>query len=480
MLNFPPGAASACEVALKIRRIRLRAIGSKWGKSDRTHGGNAVHRFIAERFVRPLRQMASLLIQSHMMFAFGILDQLILSGSSFILTSIVAHGLGAADFGRFSIAWSFVMLMEGGMQGVFGDAVPAVAHRLPKARWPQFRSSVIILSTGLTGLLSLLLLIGGGVALVIAPDLAKWFLGIATALIGMRLQNVLRRLCYLDNLRALAAVSAGIYALILALTIFIWFRTAPNNPVGPLFCLTLSSIVAGAYVLKHRRDLDTPTLSLLGWSGLRLWMTGRWLTVSAVMSWMGNLGIIPLAGIMIGFSASGTLRAIQTLVVPMFQLNQVITSIIIPSSAKELRASPTNTGCFIALKSMVLFGIPTMLYSTAATLYGDQVFRTLFGENLLHVTNVIIAVATFGYAAESIKSGLNIVLISAGRTKALFVAQVISLLCAFILLFCLSYSFGILGVVIAMTVANNISTATSVHFFLEFARKRSNASISRL
>ncbi len=44
--------------------------------------------------------------------SFGIIEQILLSGSSFVMTAAMAHTLGPTEFGWFSIGWSIALLFE--------------------------------------------------------------------------------------------------------------------------------------------------------------------------------------------------------------------------------------------------------------------------------------------------------------------------------------------------------------------------------
>ncbi|MEY9261382.1 hypothetical protein ABIF23_000777 [Bradyrhizobium elkanii] len=54
--------------------------------------------------------------------ALGLIDQALLSGSAFVLTIVLANVLDINSFGRFSVAWSFSILIEAVfLRGLFDD-----------------------------------------------------------------------------------------------------------------------------------------------------------------------------------------------------------------------------------------------------------------------------------------------------------------------------------------------------------------------
>lgn len=210
---------------------------------------------------------------------------------------------------------------------------------------------------------------------------------------------------------------------------------------------------------------------MLRWSATRLWRNGRWLAGSTIMSWAGNSGLIPFAGATLGVGASGSLRALQVLMSPPFQVNVVLSSLIIPACARRLRVGGGITATRAALLATALFGGIAGTYSLVVTFGGEWLFRFLFGANAEGVPPVAIALTALGFALESAKLGCYVVSISLGDTLLAPIGQVVSLVSTFALLLILFRPFGLLGIVAAVAIGNNMGTLAVVAYFRGFVRR---------
>jgi O-antigen/teichoic acid export membrane protein len=401
--------------------------------------------------------------------SFGIIEQILLSGSSFVMTAAMAHTLGPTEFGWFSIGWSIALLFEAAVMGLMGDSAPAIAHRLPANLRSRFRAAYLIISVGVSGILVF-------ISLFITLILLSWNeRGVLLASLGVfsaqRLQNTIRRIYYLDGLRRDAAIGALANVIVLAVIAIAFIKVGTMTAEIGLVCVGSGNLAAALLGLRARAMFDWPSHRLLRWTALRFWVTGRWVMASSVMSWLGNVGIIPLTGFILGPSQSGILRAIQILVVPLTQVNNVLISIIIPRIAGTMRTASISIQRRQSLKCTFLLGGIGMIYSLFILIGGRSLFNVLFGSVGQQIDLATASVALFSYVLESFRYGCNIVLLSRGASRILFTSQTTSLLAAVLLMPPGLYIMGIFGVVLASAMANGVNTAvTAARFYLKTIR----------
>lgn len=402
------------------------------------------------------------------LISLGLAEQILLSGSSFGFTAVQAHLLGPERFGEFSIAFAIFTLLETSMWGVFGDAVPETAHRLPLTLWPAMRSSVLLLSMVCMAGVAVLVLLASAILAVRAPEIAGTLAAAIATLFAARLQNGFRRLYYLDNLRVPTALGAVAYAGTLAGTAGILILFRASLPQYGMLCLAAASAASCAVFFLLRPPLERPDRRMLWWTMQSLWRTGRWILVTSVMSWAGNLGVVPLVGLISSVSLSGTLRAVQTLTTPMSQLNMVLMSIIVPNAARKLRDRTSAEPLMIAVQTASLIGGFACIYSLFVTSAGRPLFHLLFGATANGMTRWVVGAAAFGYALESIRFGVNAVLLGLGRTRILFYSQCCATTSLIIVLPFAAHFGGLLGMVLTMTAANNLGSMISASYFLRY------------
>jgi O-antigen/teichoic acid export membrane protein len=357
----------------------------------------------------------------------GIIEQGIYSAANFAFAVVLLNSIGARQFGTFNIAWSIVMLAECILYSPFGDAVPAIANRLPRSAWPELRAAVYFWSALFSGgvmvsgaFLSLL-------ALVFAPKAALLVLMTGITVFTMRAQQMGRRICYLDGTRALAVVGAILFSVtvFLSLGALLWFGV--RSSVAGMICLGLGCAASSTVLILRRRDFRWPAPKLLRWSWHKLWRSGRWLTAASISYWAANTGLIPLAGVMFGREAGGVLRIVQTLTNPLSQLTSVIVSVVLPPAAERLRVPTRAMFARVSIRSLVPFVAISAVYSIGLTIYGPALVHLLFHGKITTINTAVLAVACLAASLDMFSSALTVPLLATSRTSVILFGRVASL-----------------------------------------------------
>lgn len=406
---------------------------------------------------------------------FGVIEQIVLTAVNLTFTAIMGHWLGALAFGWLSIAWVLLQFLETSSMGLFGDAVPASARRLPAGSQPAFRGTFLGLSFAYSLLILTPLAIAWPVAATLGAPEPLLILATGLAFVGLRAQNAARRLYYLSGLRKEAAAAAIVNALSTAIgAVLLIYVFKSRNPAHAMLVVAIANGLAALVVFTQRRalPLSLPTRQLVQWARKRLWRTGRWLLVSNAMSWIGNFGPVVLVGAIMGVAASGTLRVIMTLTVPPSQLAVVLMSIIIPRTAAKSHVELRTRAWPIALQTMALIGTCSATYAVAMILGGQSLTRMAFGEPANAINQVTIALATLGFTLEAVRYGCNAVLISRGTTSILTVGQTCALISALILV-PIGTLHGFDWVIAAGVFSNNINTLVVLAYFVLINRRLS-------
>lgn len=400
-------------------------------------------------------------------FSVGMLDQAILSGTSFVFTIALAKTLDVREFGWFSIAWSYIMLVDSIFASLFGDAAPATAHKLAKAYWPQLRSSFYFWSAVLSG---------GACVLTIILALVAWWanVGIVELLVAsaflipaVRLKEMFRRMCYLEGYRSLAVVSSIAYAFTLFVAFGCMIITVHKSAASSIMCLTAASATSAAFAFSGRFSYAKPTQRLAKWCIQRLWHSGRWIIVGSISFWISTIGIIPLSGYLFGLEFSGTLRILQNLLAPLTQLNTGFATVLLPNAAERLRTKRRADLVRIAQMSVALFGIPSLIYGVAITVGGTYLADLFFHDKAFMITTFIIAVMAIGSVSDSVRQGVGLAMFAMGATRGFFLSRIVSLLVLVVMVPITTPIWGFPGLLTAMVIANISAT---VIMFMEIIK----------
>lgn len=389
---------------------------------------------------------------------FGIFEQGLLSGMSFVVTVILARVLGATEFGWFSVVWAFVIFLEAVGNGLFGDSIPSLAMRLSRGLWPEFRASLVLATLTLISVLCFVLW-GSGIVLHALGMQYPGSAGAAILFFGVqRAQNLIRRILYLDGFRGLAALSACVNVTITFVCMYAFHQMDRLSASSAFLSLSFGCLGALSVAFSYFKAYAWPRKRLFYWAVRNLWKKGRWTMTSAAMSWIGNMGVIPFAAVLISPVAGGAIRAIQTMVIPLVQVNQILISLLVPKVAAYVRMKSRHEVQLAAVKIITLFLIIGIVYAMMITIEGEFLFERMFHFERGNVTILMIITAVVGYAIEGVRYGCNIMLFSVGNTSVVGKGQLISMLGAIFLIPSLGIYFGLTGLILGMALANNINT----------------------
>ncbi len=386
----------------------------------------------------------------------GIVEQAIYSGANLVFTILLLKVIGAREFGTFNIAWSVVMLAECILYSLFGDALPAIANRLPRRLWPELRAAVYLWSVAFSFAVFAAMAVLALVLLWFAPHLALLVLMAGLTVFTMRAQQMGRRICYLDGTRILAVAGAVLFSV----TMFgalaaAWWGGVMSSGVA-MACLGLGCAASSSVLLLRRRDFRLPDIKLFELSWRRFCLAGRPLTVASVAYWMANTGLIPVAAAMLGREAAGGLRIVQALTNPLGQLTSIMTSVALPPAAERLRTPTPRIFARVSARSVALFAAIAVAYSIVLTFYGPALIQLVFHGKLDTVGMVVLAVASLAATLDMVCAALAVPLLAMGRTAAILHGRVASLLslCA---IMPVALHFSGLTAFVAVTAASNLA-----------------------
>jgi len=385
----------------------------------------------------------------------GIIEQGIYSAANFAFAVVLLNGIGARQFGTFNIAWSVVMLAECILYSLFGDAVPAIANRLPKVLWPELRASVYMWSALFSAAVMLAAAALSLAAQWFAPSAVGLVLATGVTVFTMRAQQMGRRICYLDGTRGLAVIGAILFSVTIFASLAVLLWSGVRSGVAGMLCLGLGCAASSSALLLRRRDFAWPGARLFIWSWHKLWRSGRWLTAASISYWAANTGLIPLAGAMFGREAGGVLRIVQTLTNPLSQLTSVVVSVVLPPAAERLRVPSRGMFARISIRSFVLFAAISAVYSVGLTFCGPALVNLLFHGKLTAITMAVLAVASVAASLDMIAAALTVPLLATSRTSVILYGRIASLFALFAVL---PFALRLPGLIafVSVTAASNL------------------------
>jgi O-antigen/teichoic acid export membrane protein len=302
----------------------------------------------------------------------GIASQGINAAGGFLITLFLAHALPLEAFGRFSLHYALLFLLQAPVMALVGEpmlvfANPRHGHRLGDYFLCALKLTAVLSLPAAVVLLILTILLP-------VPSLA----GVAVALPAVCLYTVTRLVCFTCGKpwRALRGDVAFVAAALLGL---LAVSSVGGLNVGTAFLVLAGANVAALLIATGAdtvfwRSSDVSLRTLFAEN----WKFGRWLIGYQILKWGMGLGVIPLAAFLVGLGAAAGLRAVQTLFQPFAQLSVSLLLLLIPSASRRL-ADESAEGFRRFMASVFLgFSGSACLYAIILLLFAKPLMAALF------------------------------------------------------------------------------------------------------
>ncbi|MHC2335744.1 O-antigen/teichoic acid export membrane protein [Bradyrhizobium sp. USDA 4454] len=395
--------------------------------------------------------------------ALGLLDQALLSGAAFVLTIVLANVLDINSFGRFSVAWSFSILIEAVLlRGLFDDGLPATAHRIPRSSWPQLRLGLYLSSLLVSGTLGLLLVMAGLVIAAIGGEAGGLVIATGLAIPAVRLQSMFRRVCYLDGRLPRAVASSLTYCGALVASAGPMIALKLTGAAAAMACIAISAAVAASLLLAHTSELAWPQARIFRGSLRRLFRNGRWFVATSLTYWIGSIGLIPVCGVLIGLDASASLRILLLVFAPLSQFCATMFSVRLPEIASELRAGRRSAVAAAARENALLLGSIAVAYGTAIVLLGQRILALVIHGQTYQIGTGSLALMGGAMALDAVWLGLALPLFATGKPQRFMLSRIAGLVALCCVLPFAAEAWGVMGAVAAMVASSAASVITVV------------------
>ncbi|MHC2257849.1 O-antigen/teichoic acid export membrane protein [Bradyrhizobium embrapense] len=395
--------------------------------------------------------------------ALGLVDQALLSGSAFVLTIVLANVLDINSFGRFSVAWSFSILIEAVfLRGLFDDGLPATAHRIPKSRWPQLRLGLYLSSLLVSAALGLLLVVAAIAIVAIGGAAGGLVIATGLAIPAVRLQSMFRRIVYLDGRLPRAVASSLTYCVALAASAGLMIALKLTGAAAAMACIAISAALAGSLLLFYTGELAWPQTRIYRSSLRRLFRNGRWFVATSLTYWIGSIGLIPVCGLLIGLDASASLRILLLVFAPLSQFCATMFSVRLPEIASELRAGRRSAVAAAARENAVLLGSIAAAYGAVVVLFGERILALVIHGQSYEVGTGSLALMGAAMALDAVWLGLALPLFATGRPQRFMLSRIAGLVALCCVLPFAAETWQVIGAVAAMMASSAASVIVVV------------------
>ncbi|WP_374445252.1 lipopolysaccharide biosynthesis protein [Epilithonimonas sp.] len=252
-------------------------------------------------------------------------DQLIFSGSNFLLTFLLARELSISDFGLFSTLLLVTYLFVGIFNALIVQPFQiSVAKRLSKRSLGfVFQASMVLLI-----IIALLVFFIGMLPISFIDSFKSHLPAVIFFISGYLFQDFVRKILLAVDVVKLVVIIDSIFLLVFPSLRFQGNMTLESSLLTITFINIISSIPAILFFLKNA-EFSLKNRDLLYYH----YREGKWLFSASIVQWFSGNFFTLAAGIYLGINALGALRLVQSFFGIVNVILQTVENYFIPKTA---------------------------------------------------------------------------------------------------------------------------------------------------
>jgi len=276
------------------------------------------------------------------------------------------------------------------------------------------------LSFLLGGVLALLIMIAGLVAEAWIGTFGVLLLCLAVSSPFQQVQMASRRFCYILRRQAVAAASAGAYAIVLVGGVIgLW---ASDRCTAPSLILLSGAASLAACAVGYARGclpISKTRSAIRKWLVRQCLRTGKWLAGSSLAGTASLAGFFAIAAAVAGPTATGIFRAQGILFMPVGQVTWAMASLLIPHMA-EVGAKRPQKLRRAALVTIFGLGIMATAYSAGVLTLGSDLLDTLFHKPEVTAASRLLWPLAAYAILDAVNTAISIALVANAATRSIF------------------------------------------------------------
>lgn len=386
----------------------------------------------------------------------ALIEQGLISGSNFLILLIAARALPAADWGVFSFALAFILLIQGLQRAavilpMLNQCATPEGLKKNQSSWARMQ----IIATAIS--LALLMAIAAA-----APFYSSSNAWIAkSAFIAMLLvcpiyyYEFSRRLLILQGRQNKLARVAALYFIVLAIGTAFLLR-AESISVYHMVIIYFSAQLVGAAGTSWMIGIQRFTLTWTRSELVENLLFAKWAFLSSIAFSGYNFAIQAVLGMVSGPASVGIFNAIRNFIQPVNTLIQAMDSVDKPRASRQfamLGKSGLIKAILSSMKWLLAIGGPFLVF---VVYFGDNLLVIAYGTRYENEHQLIYFWAAAGFAillAHPIETGLLVM----RAPRQLFISRATAALVALLFALYLIPAFGVSGAVFALIVGWSIA-----------------------
>jgi O-antigen/teichoic acid export membrane protein len=347
---------------------------------------------------------------------FSILDQGLFSGANFLMSIFLARWLEPVGYGTFSLAFAVYLFLSGFYNAIILEPMSVFGTGKYFDYLEDYLSNQLIIHVIFCGLLSVIVIIVGGIMLLIKQvdhQLSLAILGMGVFIPFMFMMWLARRSCYVYGKPAWAFWASLVYAIVLLGSLFfISIFGLGLNIFLIFFAMGLASLAGSGVVYRLMRVTFIKIFrNHFSWQSLLIeqWLFSRWIMLAAVFNSAATQIQLFITAALLGLYAAGVLSALQNFMLPMMQIVTVIATLGLPSISFEFGKKNYSEMKRKGFKISLLLFLFSVIYLVLLALTAPQLERLLYGGKYAEFA-WLLPVIGFIPVLAAIEAGYSIII----------------------------------------------------------------------
>ncbi len=383
-------------------------------------------------------------------FSFGMIEQILFSGSNFLLNIVLVRILQPEMYGAYVVMASVLLFVATVSSSLVLEPMLVIGQVYYKDKIVQYQRAVVLLQVLIALSIVIILSFFFVFIRIITHSTDISFSGLLFAIPFILLYYTLRFFCYTSGRTDIAFRVTALYTVAMFLGLFVaWFFTV-ISAVTVFLILGVSSgsiSIVFFHFLKINFSFTffSQNKKFIGDVAKRHWTYGRWILGSNTFSWISNYAYALVLAASVGLGASGIYRALENLVLPIEQLLTLTGNFMIPQISRERSRGRSYVYSMTFRIACVLVSC-VLLYGSALVLFGDRFISLLYGAKFYQPYLWLVPFLIGASAVRALSDvGLNIPLRIYERTDLLLIVSAAGALVTVTVGFLFVKNFGLLG-----------------------------------
>ncbi len=388
--------------------------------------------------------------------ALALMDQGLLSGSTFLISILLARWLSRNEYGAYALGFSIFLLLAGFYNAFFLEPMSVFGPQSYSRCLTAYIKSLFGLHFVLAFFLSMLT--GAGVILLrlIKADqaLASATWGVSIAVPCVLFYWLCRRAVYLKLAPGLAVASSATYCLALVILLLGFKRLGWLSPFTGFLIQSLAAIPAAGMLLASLKSGGNRRPGPSDFDILRQhWRYGRWVAGTTVVHWLSGDAYYVIVGALLPMQALGAFRALRNFASPFNQFLTAITLLVLPWAASRF-AEEGGMGLLRRTRQLTwLFGGGALLYFIAIWLFGNRVMSFVYAGRYNEFSR-LLALATAPLLLTAVSVGSEVAVQAMQAPSEVFLAYAVSGALTILAGIAFTYYWGLAGGLVGILISS--------------------------